>query len=302
MTYLVWFCLVLFCFVLFTAPSMIMGGGTDIVRYSDSSNKNKNSNGRRDRTTLCTLVHTAENAYFHEGKSGVIAGRILAHFENHNSGPINNGNDGGGGGDDNSNYSSDDLFPTATMEPSPTPEPALPAIEVEPPSYTGTEHKLTFTVNLINRDGFGTIKGYSWVQLSGPIDVMLKDSSTVNLTHLVAGEYSFQITVTASIIETISEVVNVTILPRDNSFPTIVAPHKDIDLETIANQEGKVLIQADESFDEEDQNENSYPLRFVHFYKFIVRDIQSYYILDLFLTFFLHFSVFIIFCIDSIGK
>jgi predicted peptidase len=90
-------------------------------------------------------------------------------------------------------------------------------VNVAPTASAGTDKTITLPTNTLSiagagADSDGTITRYSWSQLSGPIATLNNSNSTIlNLTSLVAGIYTFRLTVSDNSSATATDDVTVTV-------------------------------------------------------------------------------------------
>ncbi|RYZ46521.1 MAG: hypothetical protein EOP49_23185, partial [Sphingobacteriales bacterium] len=102
----------------------------------------------------------------------------------------------------------------------------LPAPNVPPTANAGNDITITLPVNNITlvgtgNDADGTVTSYSWVKISGgAANIASANTASSNVSGLVQGSYSFQLTVTDNSGATATDVVNVTVLAAPNVAPT----------------------------------------------------------------------------------
>jgi uncharacterized protein YjdB len=111
---------------------------------------------------------------------------------------------------------------------------------VAPAANAGTDKTITLPTNnvVINgtaSDSDGTISSYTWSRVSGPNTPTLTNANTANLTAsgLIAGTYTFRITVTDNVGLTASDEVNVIVNPATTA--TNLALNKTIAVSSIEN-------------------------------------------------------------------
>ena len=99
----------------------------------------------------------------------------------------------------------------------------------DPVANAGADKNLVLPDNLVVLDGSGTDNGsitaYSWSQVSGPGTASLSGQATATLTasDLVAGTYTFRLTVTDNESNTAFDDVAVVVLPEGGAFAAVVS-------------------------------------------------------------------------------
>ncbi|SKC82426.1 gliding motility-associated C-terminal domain-containing protein [Ohtaekwangia koreensis] len=110
------------------------------------------------------------------------------------------------------------------------------AANVAPVANAGTDKTLTLPVNSTTLTGSGTdsdgsIATYFWEKLSGPAATLgATNQTTLDLTNLVEGSYSFRLRVTDNEGATGTDVVAVVVLPLTVNQPPIVSAGNDVTL------------------------------------------------------------------------
>lgn len=85
-------------------------------------------------------------------------------------------------------------------------------------------------------DADGTIASYSWIKLSGPtVTLANQNTSTLSLSSMIEGTYTFQLTVTDNDGDTGSDQVTVVVLPADINTPPIANAGPDVNVMLPAN-------------------------------------------------------------------
>lgn len=110
------------------------------------------------------------------------------------------------------------------------------SLKGNPTANAGADKIITLPTNSVTLNGSGsdvggTITSYNWSKLSGP-SATLTNSTTANLTasNLVAGSYSFTLTVTDNDGNTASDIVTVTVNPEAGNISPIADAGLDIQL------------------------------------------------------------------------
>jgi hypothetical protein len=103
----------------------------------------------------------------------------------------------------------------------------IPAANQPPTANAGSDITIILPVNTATLSGSGndpdgSITAYAWVKIAGPVPGTLANANTATATAsgLVAGVYSYQLTVTDNLGATGRDTVNVTVIPAANQPPT----------------------------------------------------------------------------------
>ena len=114
-------------------------------------------------------------------------------------------------------------FDEMTLTVNPQPPNILPIVNAGA-DITLTSPASTSTLTAVATDADGTISSYSWTQITGPNTATLSGSATASLSvsGLIAGTYTFRITVTDNRGGTAIDEVNITVvLPAVNKPPVV---------------------------------------------------------------------------------
>jgi gliding motility-associated-like protein len=113
-------------------------------------------------------------------------------------------------------------------------------VNQNPVADAGSDQNITLPTNSLNivgsaSDADGTIVSYLWEKISGPsVSVTNENNNVLVLTNLMAGTYSFKLTVTDDDGATSSDIANVVVNPEDTNQPPIAnaGPNISVSLPT----------------------------------------------------------------------